>query len=60
MNKMNEDYSLSVPFSSEELEEILYEGNSFKWVFPTNEDESVNITLHIHKEIETGEDDFPF
>jgi hypothetical protein len=47
---MNEDYSISVPFSAEELEEILHEGSSFVWVFPTNENENVNITIHIHKE----------
>ena len=45
-----EDYSISVPFSAEELEEILHEGKSFEWTFPTNESENVNITIHIHKE----------
>jgi len=47
---MNENYSISVPFSAEELQEILYEGKSFEWIFPTNENESVNIAIHIHKE----------
>jgi len=47
---MNEYFSISVPFSAEELEKILYEDESFEWVFPTNENESVNITIHIYKE----------
>ena len=47
---MNEDYSISVPFSEQELQEILHEDKSFEWVFPTNENENVNITIHIHKE----------
>jgi|TARA_B100001094_G_scaffold154857_1_gene149871 hypothetical protein len=55
---MNEDYSISVPFSIEELEEILYEGKEFEWIFPTNENENVNITIHIHKE--TEEHNLPF
>ncbi len=41
-------YSISVPLSAEELEEILYEDKSFEWVFPTNENENINITIHIH------------
>lgn len=49
---MNEDYSVSLPFSEQELQEILHEGKSFEWVFPTNENENVNITIHIHKEDE--------
>jgi len=47
---MNEDYSISIPFSNEELEEMLHENASFEWVFPTNENENVQITIHLHKE----------
>ena len=47
---MNEDYSISIPFSNEELEEMLHENKSFEWVFPTNENENVQITIHLHKE----------
>jgi hypothetical protein len=50
MTKMNEHYSISIPFSAEELEEILHEDKSFEWVFPANENENINITIHIHKE----------
>ena len=49
MNEL-EDYSVSLPFSEQELQEILHEGKSFEWIFPTNENENVNITIHIHKE----------
>ena len=48
--QMNEDYSISIPFSNEELEEMLHENKSFEWVFPTNENKDVQITIHIHKE----------
>jgi hypothetical protein len=47
---MNEDYSVSIPFSNEELEEMLHENKSFEWVFPTNENENIQITIHLHKE----------
>ncbi|MBL69513.1 MAG: hypothetical protein CMO74_13895 [Verrucomicrobiales bacterium] len=47
---MNEDYSISIPFSNEELEEMLHENKSFEWVFPTNENENVQITIHLYKE----------
>ena len=53
MNELSltiKDYSVSLPFSEEELQEILHEGKSFEWVFPTNEDENINITIHIYKE----------
>jgi hypothetical protein len=45
---VSNSYSISVPLSAEELEEILYEDKSFEWVFPTNENENINITIHIH------------
>ena len=48
---MNEDYSVSLPFSEQELQEILHEGKSFEWIFPTNENENVNITIHIITQI---------
>lgn len=52
---MNEEYfplsySVEIPFSEEELQQILHEDKSFEWVFPTNENESVNIVVHIRKE----------
>jgi len=50
IKNMNEDYSISIPFSNEELEEMLHENKSFEWVFPTNENENVQITIHLHKE----------
>ena len=53
MNELSltiKDYSVSLPFSEQELQEILHEDKSFEWVFPTNENENVNITIHIHKE----------
>ena len=43
-------WSINVPMSEEELQEILHEGKSFEWVFPTNENQDVEITIHIHKE----------
>lgn len=49
-DKMNKDYSVSIPFSSEELEEMLHENKSFEWVFPTNENGNIQITIHLHKE----------
>lgn len=48
--KMNEDYSISIPFNEQELEEMLHENKSFEWVFPTNENENIQITIHLHKE----------
>ena len=36
--------------SPEELQEMLHENKSFEWVFPTNENENVQITIHLHKE----------
>lgn len=49
---MNEDYSVSIPFDAKELEEMLYEDKSFEWIFPTNENENIQITIHLHKENE--------
>ena len=43
---MNEDYSISIPFSNEELEEMLHENASFEWVFPTNQHGSIQIRDH--------------
>ena len=47
---MNEDYSVSLPFSEQELQEILHEGKSFEWIFPTNENENVQIKIKLFKE----------
>jgi hypothetical protein len=50
IKNMSEDYSISVPFTDTELQEMLHEDKSFLWVFPVNENENVQITVHLHKE----------
>ena len=47
---MNEDYTIVVPFDEKELQEMLYEDRSFEWVFPTEEDGNVQITIKLFKE----------
>ena len=47
---MNEDYDIEVPIDTQELEEMLLEDKSFKWVFPTLQDKNVQITIKLFKE----------
>jgi len=57
---MNEDYTIIVPFDEKELQEMLYEDRSFQWVFPTEEDGDVQITIKLFKEeCEIKERDIP-
>ena len=49
--KNTEDtWTIKVPMSEGELQEILYEDKSFEWVFPTMEDEGIEIKVIINKE----------
>ena len=49
--KNTEDvWTIKVPMSEEELQEILHEDKSFEWVFPTMEDEGIEIKVIINKE----------
>ncbi len=47
-------WSIDVPMSERELQEILHEDKSFSWVFPTSENENIEITIHIYKEDEAN------
>ena len=49
---MSEVYNIEVPFTEQELQEILHEGKSFSWVFNTSEDENVCVSVNIFKEDE--------
>ncbi len=44
---MNKEYSLVIPFTSEELEEMMYMDTDFHWVFHASEDQSVTIKVHL-------------
>lgn len=47
---VNNSYSVAVPFTQQELEEMLYEDKEFTWTFDTSEDKNVVITLHLAKD----------
>ena len=49
-NAVDNSYSIAVPFTEEELQEILHEDKEFTWTFNTSEDENVVITLHLFKD----------
>lgn len=49
-NAVDNSYSVAVPFTEEELQEILHEDKEFTWTFNTSEDENVVITLHLFKD----------
>lgn len=44
---MNKEYNLVIPFTSEELEEMMYMDTDFHWVFHASEDQSVTIKVHL-------------
>ena len=47
---MNEDYDIEVPFDEQELAEMLFEGKIFEWIFPTLQNENVQIRIKLFKE----------
>jgi len=47
---MSNIYNIEVPFSEEELSEMLFEGKVFSWVFNTSEDENVCVSVNLFKE----------
>jgi len=47
---MSNIYNIEVPFSEEELSEMLFEGKAFSWVFNTSEDENVCVSVNLFKE----------
>ena len=49
---MSKVYNIEVPFTDQELQEILNEDKSFSWVFNTSEDENVCVSVNIFKEDE--------
>ena len=49
-NAVDNSYSVAVPFTAEELQEILHEDKEFTWTFNTSEAENVGITLHLFKD----------
>ena len=44
---MNKEYNLVVPLSSEELEEMMYDGKDFNWIFNPIEDKSITINVKL-------------
>ena len=46
---MNEDYDIEVGLEEDELS-MLLDGDSFEWVFPTLQDENVQIKIKLFKE----------
>jgi hypothetical protein len=52
--KMSKNYTIDIPLDEKELQQILYEGKSFGWTFPAEEDEiqsglgyvDINVTLY--------------
>ena len=47
---MNENYDIEVPIDTQELEDMLLEDKEFQWVFPTLQDQNVQITIKLFKE----------
>ena len=47
---MSKEYTIKVPFSEKELQEMLHEDRLFEWVFPAEEDGDVQITIKLFKE----------
>lgn len=43
-------YNIEIPFSEQELEELLHEEGEFNWTFTTTEDNNVSINVNIVKE----------
>jgi hypothetical protein len=50
MGFMSNVYNIEVPFTEQELQEILHEDKSFSWVFNTSEDDNVCVNVNIFKE----------
>lgn len=47
---MSEVYNIEVPFTEQELAEMLFEDKSFSWVFNTSEDENISVSVNLFKE----------
>jgi hypothetical protein len=47
---MSDSYSIAVPFTQQELEEMLHEDKEFTWTFQTGEDKDMIVTLHLFKD----------
>ena len=48
-NKMSNVYNIEVPFTEQELAEMLFEDKSFSWVFNTSEDDNVCVNVNLFK-----------
>lgn len=46
---MSNVYNIEVPFTEQELAEMLFEDKSFSWVFNTSEDDNVCVNVNLFK-----------
>jgi len=47
---MMKSYNITIPVDEHELHEMLFEGKSFEWVFPAENEEDVEVNVILHKE----------
>lgn len=43
-------YSVEIPFSEQELEELLHGDGEFNWTFNSSEDNNISVNVNIFKE----------
>ena len=43
-------YNIEIPFSEQELEELLHGDGEFNWTFTATEDNNVSVNVNIFKE----------
>jgi hypothetical protein len=50
-------YNITIPFTEEDLNDLLYGNRTFDWVFPTDEDSSIQINVKLKQQEEDFFDD---